>query len=365
MDKILTRKLFKDVYLKSLGKEVSNFNKGGLASLRIHHFDEGGSASSLGIDPTILNKLMQEYGAPYTEGQQQAMLLAPIASALLTGTRMPGQSELGAVASNVGAALPQVTATSMAMKKLEDERLAAIAKASTVNLGQGTVRTLTPQELIDNKYQPGDIVRAKFDPLRPDRITQIVEKNLQSERLEKIQKRIDETKDAKILSALDNIEELIQPYVKDGKVVSDGIPGLGPIGSIDIINKITNNQKAKDISSAVQGLANIELKERSGTAVTNNEMQRFKSEYTTNKLNTAQDYVNAISRIRKAINTDLAGSLAGSGALPEDLNTYIKAGGTEIKSPLNERMSPTMNYVPGATLYRIDPTRKDKLNIAR
>jgi hypothetical protein len=217
MDKVLTRKLFKDTYLKLLGKEVSNFNKGGLASLRIHHFDGGGyadgggSASSLGIDPTILNRLMQEYGAPYTEGQQQAMLLAPIASSLLTGTRMPGQSQLGAVASNVGAALPQVAATSIQMKKLEDERLSAIAKASTVNLGQGTVRTLTSQELIDNKYQPGDIVRAKFDPLRPERITNIVEKNLQTDRIKEIQKDINETKDVKILSALDNIENLIKP----------------------------------------------------------------------------------------------------------------------------------------------------------
>jgi hypothetical protein len=36
MDKVLTRKLFKDAYLKSLGMDVSNYNKGGLASLKIY-----------------------------------------------------------------------------------------------------------------------------------------------------------------------------------------------------------------------------------------------------------------------------------------------------------------------------------------
>jgi len=363
MDKVLTRKLFKDTYLKSLNMDVSNFNKGGLASLRIHHFDEGGSVSSLGIDPTILNRLMQEYGAPYTEGQQQAMLLAPIASSLLTGTRMPGQSQLGAVASNVGAALPQVAATSMAIKKLEDERLSAIAKASTVNLGKGTVRPLTEKELLDNNFQKGDKVLASFDPLRPDRITNIVEKNLQSERIKEIQKDVNETKDVKILSALDNIENLIKPYVKDGKVVEGGIPGLGPIGSIGLINKLTNNQEAKNISAAAQALANIELKERSGTAVTANEMERFKTEYATGKLNTAQDFVDSISRIRQISNTEIVGNLTRH--LPEDIDFYVSKGGTEIKTPLNQRMSPTIDYVPGAPIYRINPVTQNKLNKAR
>ena len=41
MDKVLTRKLFKDAYLKSLGMEVSNFNKGGLADQTRMLFSEG------------------------------------------------------------------------------------------------------------------------------------------------------------------------------------------------------------------------------------------------------------------------------------------------------------------------------------
>ena len=51
MDKVLTRKLFKDTYLKSLGKNISNFNKGGLASLKISYFRIGGS--SITGDPYV------------------------------------------------------------------------------------------------------------------------------------------------------------------------------------------------------------------------------------------------------------------------------------------------------------------------
>ena len=131
MDKVLTRSLFKDTYLKSLNKNISNFNKGGLASLRIHHFDEGGAADTgAGVDPKERDSLLKKIYPVYNEGEKQAMLLAPIASALLTGTQMPGQSPLGAVASNVGAALPRVAETSVQIKKLENERLNEIARLS-------------------------------------------------------------------------------------------------------------------------------------------------------------------------------------------------------------------------------------------
>ena len=87
MDKVLTRKLFKDKYLQTVSKRISNFKKGGLASLRAKHFFLGGEST-------------------FTPGERQAAILAPIASALLTGTRRPGQSQLGAVASNIGAGIP-------------------------------------------------------------------------------------------------------------------------------------------------------------------------------------------------------------------------------------------------------------------
>ena len=102
MDKVLTRKLFKDKYLQTVSKKISNFKEGGLASLRAKHFFLGGESS-------------------FTPGERQAMILAPIASSLLTGTRQPGQSELGAVASNIGAGLPGAVNTAIALGKMEKE----------------------------------------------------------------------------------------------------------------------------------------------------------------------------------------------------------------------------------------------------
>lgn len=346
MDKVLTRKLFRDKYLKSLGKQVSNFNKGGIASLTIHHFDEGGSASSSGIDPTLLNQLLKEYGAPYTEGQKEAMILAPIASSLLTGTRMPGQSQLGAVASNVGAALPQATATSMAIKKLEDERLQAIAKAATVNLGQGSVRLLTDAELKDKGYQPGDKILAKFDPLRPDRVTGIVKEDKQEERIQKIKKDVNDMKNASSLLNLDQVENALEPYVKNGKVVKD-IPGLGPLGRWSI------GEDARNMKAIVGTLTNMQLKDQSGATVTNPEFERYKQQIALGAFNSDQDFVNTVRRMRDIANAHLASQL--SGHQQEDIDAYVKGGGFGFKkSPLGP--SSNVNYTQNAPTYRISKT---------
>ena len=191
MDKVLTRKLFKNVYLQSVSKKVSHFRDGGLASLKnqleqyapkgefLAYINKkeanvlkalGGSgrlvketgipsfqvpeekidyskddSSSLvdeivtGIQGTTDQKKVKELIGNkdiypvYSEGERQTMLLAPVISELLTGTRQPGQSQLGAVASGVGRAVPKVVETSMMMKKLENERLGDIAKLSKTN----------------------------------------------------------------------------------------------------------------------------------------------------------------------------------------------------------------------------------------
>ena len=99
MDKILNRKLFKDRYLQSVSKNILRFKEGGLASLKAKHYQTGG----------------------LSEGERTAMLLAPIATQLLTGTRQPGQSQLGAVASNIGAGIPGSINTALQIGKVEED----------------------------------------------------------------------------------------------------------------------------------------------------------------------------------------------------------------------------------------------------
>ena len=106
MDKVLTRTLFKNVYLQSVSKNILHFKEGGLASLRAKRYQTGG----------------------LSEGERTAMLLQPIATQLLTGTKQPGQSELGAVATAFGQALPQVTKTRLAIDEAETKRLDQLSK---------------------------------------------------------------------------------------------------------------------------------------------------------------------------------------------------------------------------------------------
>jgi len=113
MNKVLTRKLFKNRYLQTVSKQIAHFKKGGLASLRAKHFFLGGEST-------------------FTPGERQAAILAPIVSSLLTGTRRPGQSQLGAVASNIGAGIPGAINTAVEIAKVEKEGKAGV----TVNTGE-------------------------------------------------------------------------------------------------------------------------------------------------------------------------------------------------------------------------------------
>ena len=146
MDKILTRKLFKNVYLQSVSKNIARFKEGGLASLRAKRFQVGGPV--------------------YSEGERQAMILAPIVSSLLTGTRQPGQSQLGAVASNIGAAIPQVVKTRLDIDKAETERLDQLAKLA--KLKQDEINLLKIEREKNNKEGEKKNVFAKLKSYNKD-----------------------------------------------------------------------------------------------------------------------------------------------------------------------------------------------------
>jgi len=147
MDKVLTRKLFKDRYLQTVNKKVSNFKEGGLASLKAKRFQLGGPI--------------------FTQGERQAMILAPIVSSLLTGTKRPGQSELGAVASNLGAGLPGATATALQIGKVEEEARKKPDFKAVIDTTTGEPKFVSPNELAldvsrgTNRYVPqeGNIIQ--------------------------------------------------------------------------------------------------------------------------------------------------------------------------------------------------------------
>jgi hypothetical protein len=301
MDKVLTRKLFKNIYLQSVSKNVARFKEGGLASLRAKHFYEGG----------------------LSEGERTAMLLAPIASQLLTGTRQPGQSQLGAVASNIGAALPQVVKTRLDIDKAETERLDQLAKLAKATEVKPGFTAATEEEKKRLEAAPGDVVLVKRDPRDPNTILEYKFESKQEDRVEKIRKAVNDSKQISTLSALDKVEDLIGTYTSKGK----DIPGMGPLGQLSYL------PEAKEVRSTLASLQNIILKDRSGAAVTIPEFDRLKQELSTRYYNTDADLIKSLVRFREIANQHLASQLGGF--KKEDIDTYVKTGGVDIKpSPL-------------------------------
>jgi len=301
MDKVLTRKLFKNIYLQSVSKNVARFKEGGLASLRAKHFYEGG----------------------LSEGERTAMLLAPIATQLLTGTRQPGQSQLGAVASNIGAALPQVVKTRLDIDKAETERLDQLAKLAKATEVKPGFTAATEEEKKRLEAAPGDVVLVKRDPRDPNTILEYKFESKQEDRIEKIRKAVNDSKQISTLSALDKAEDLIGTYTSKGK----DIPGMGPLGQLSYL------PEAKEVRSTLASLQNIILKDRSGAAVTVPEFDRLKQELSTRYYNTDADLIKSLVRFREIANQHLASQLGGF--KKEDIDTYVKTGGVDIKpSPL-------------------------------
>jgi hypothetical protein len=132
MDKVLTRTLFKNIYLQSVSRNIARFKDGGLASLKAKHFLIGGEAL-------------------FTPGEREAMILAPIASSLLTGTRQPGQSQLGAVASNVGAGLPGAVTAALQIGKVEEAARKKPELKAVYNTKTGETEFRTTEEINANR----------------------------------------------------------------------------------------------------------------------------------------------------------------------------------------------------------------------
>jgi hypothetical protein len=298
MDKVLTRTLFKNVYLQSVSKNISRFKEGGLASLKAKHYQTGG----------------------LSEGERTAMLLAPIATQLLTGTRQPGQSQLGAIASNIGAAIPQVVKTRLDIDKAENERLDQLSKLAKAQEVKPGFTAATEEEKKRLEAAPGDSVLVKRDPRDPTNILEYKFESKQEDRIEKIRKTVNDSKQLNTLTTLDKVEDLIGKYTSKGK----DIPGVGPLGQFNIYG-----DAAKEVQSTLSSLQNIVLKDRSGAAVTIPEFDRLKQELSTKIYNTDADLIKSLIRFREITNQHLASQLGGF--KKEDVDAYIKTGGVDIK----------------------------------
>jgi hypothetical protein len=140
MDKVLTRKLFRDRYFKL--HKPAQFNKGGIAS--VQHFAEGGLSQ-----------------------KEKAILAATFAAPLLQSTRRQGEGILTGVGRALGEGLSKVPSTLIALEEAKPEGVTEF------------IRQATPEEKLNLNFDKDDNVNVK---VKNGVITDIVSKPTAGER---------------------------------------------------------------------------------------------------------------------------------------------------------------------------------------
>ncbi len=109
----------------------------------------------------------------------------------------------------------------------------------------------------------------------------------------------------------------------DKKVDLPGVslPGVGRVSFYD--------NKARDLAGAVGKVFNVTLKDRSGAAVTNTELERLKNEFGQGKYNSESEMIGALQRYKTALSKELENREAAY--RPEVRETYADRGGTTSK----------------------------------
>lgn len=98
------------------------------------------------------------------------------------------------------------------------------------------------------------------------------------------------------------------------------VPGLGRVSFY--------NADARDLEGSVARVFNVELKDRSGAAVTNPEMARLKAEFGSGKWNSEGDLIKGIKRYKEAAGRELARREAGYS--PDVVAEYRNRGGSTL-----------------------------------
>ena len=133
------------------------------------------------------------------------------------------------------------------------------------------------------------------------------------------------------ISKVEGALSLIEDSVKDVK----DLPGYGATGPLPTF---ALSQAGKDLRTRMARLFNIELKDRSGAAVTIQELERLKEEFASGKLRTDEDLKRALTDYRKILNNHKT-SLA-AGFQPEAVAEYQrrvgggKKTGVDTNNPL-------------------------------
>jgi hypothetical protein len=249
---------------------LAKFNEGGIVNaLEIKKFKVGGSVSD--DDDESADILNDEVGAVpqyISPEQRRNLMLRPLTSQLLQATRRPGQSEASAVAGALGRGLEGQQDTALELTKYDAAVQAAKEKAK--GKGESVAQTIMATGKQLGSGDPDDEYFATFkDGVLTGAPTKTYDA---SEEAGKIRKAFDDRKISKTDSALRDLELYIDRLAKKGK--GGDLPGVGFFGGK---NPFTSTE-GRLLRSKLAAFQNVVLKERSGAAVTESELNRIVNE---------------------------------------------------------------------------------------
>lgn len=171
-----------------------------------------------------------------------------------------------------------------------------------------------------------------------DERNQAIQDRQDNAMLERYSKKLTDSGMTQLGDTLDEIETLVSGLPKDKAGKPQDIPGYGRAASL--IPTFLTTGDARRLRSAVGKLQNVQLKQRSGAAVTVPEFARFMQEFGSGKLESEQALTTGISRLRRALEADRAE--LERGLTPEAKEEHVKRGGrlSNYEAPVEQ---PAMN----------------------
>jgi hypothetical protein len=252
---------------------LAKFEGGIVNALEIKKYKTGGSVSD--DDDESADLLNDEYTGSvpqYISPEQRSnLMLRPLTSQLLQATRRPGQSEASAVAGALGRGLEGQQDTALQLTKYDAAVKAAQEKAKGSEADLPTAfGAITGAQL--GTGDPDDEFFGEVE-IGTGRIVGQPQKTYDSsEEAGKIRKAFDDRKISKTDSALRDLESYIQKLASAGK--GGDLPGVGFFGGRSPIT----STEGRILRAKLATFQNVVLKERSGAAVTESELNRIVNE---------------------------------------------------------------------------------------
>ena len=355
MDKILSRKMFRQKYLET--QKPLGFQKGGVATLDItdEEVEKG-----LGLEktepkeePESYTKGVSDFFSPGTgaagslsRNERMITLIAPIAAALLTGDQRTGESKGSGTLRALGLGLAQLPGAIATISKsdLEARKVTKEEKKEEAELATTTkVVSLADAEKtygvdISNVSSPGDVgtVEITYDPaLKKWDISSKTNLSVTGmDQVHKLRKTID-AKDKKFIVSLNNVYKELNKSLKqsakynaEGDLIGYDIPGQGHRS----LTPVLAGDQAKTIQRHMTNIIDLIARERSGATLTEGEEKRFREILGTGWFRSDLDLLKAVYDIGQIANEQL--DMAKAGFSDEVINQFFDGNFSKAQTHL-------------------------------